>query len=138
MIPKQYLQGLDKEAKEKQTSLINESKAEYERNGTVTDRPRVSEAATPRSSHARDFQRIYGFTITNRAAVQKMFPDTDIRRILGKGAAAYASGSRPNVSFSQWAHARLASVLTGGPALNIDKSLVGPVSLRIIKSHNRE
>jgi hypothetical protein len=63
-----------------------------------------------------------------------MFPDTDIEGILAKGAAAYASGSRPNVGVFQWKNARLASVLTGGPALRIDKTLVGPISMRRIST----
>ena len=67
-----------------------------------------------------------------------MFPDTDIDAILARGAAAYASGSLPTVSGSggptQWALARLSSVLTGGKALAVDKDLVGPKSLKVIYS----
>ena len=42
-----------------------------------------------------------------------------------KGVAAYyTSGSRPNVSPSQWARARLASALTGGGAAKVDKAIL--------------
>jgi hypothetical protein len=68
--------------------------------------------------------------------LNKYFPDTDIDTILAKGRAAYASGSRPTVTGpsgpEQWAYARLASVLTGGKALAVDKDLVGPKSLKVI------
>jgi hypothetical protein len=56
--------------------------------------------------------------------------------IIKKGEAAYASGSRPSVTGSggakQWGLARLASVAVGGKALQIDKDLVGPKSLKVI------
>ena len=65
--------------------------------------------------------------------VKELFPDTDVQTILAKGYGAYASsGSRPNVSSHQWALSRLASVLTGGKAYNVDKDLVGPKSRDVI------
>ena len=45
--------------------------------------------------------------------------------ILKKGKGAYASsGSRANVNPFQWALARLASVLTFGPSLKVDKDIL--------------
>ena len=40
----------------------------------------------------------------------------------GKGAY-YSSGSRPNQTAHSWAYGRLASVILGGPARKIDKSI---------------
>ncbi len=117
-----------------QAGLIKDSREQYRRTGRVEDRPKVSDAPTPRSSHVIKFEKLYGFPITNTARVKELFPDTDVKTILAKGAAAYASsGSRPNVSVAQWSLARLASVLTGGPALRVDASHVGPISRRKIK-----
>ena len=129
-----YTKGLSEAAAKKQKALIRESQEEYERTGKVETRPRVSSAPTPRSSHAAAFERRFGYKISNTKRVKQDFPDTDVEKILSKGRAAYASsGSRPNVSPEAWAKARLASVLTGGKALQVDKALVGPVSLTKIK-----
>lgn len=132
-IQRQYVENLTKAQKAKQISLINKSKEEYEK-GKVEDRPKVSDAPTKRSSHVIRFEKRYGFPITDKKALKATFPDTDIEGILSKGAGAYgSSGSRPNVSVAQWSYARLASVLTGGPSLRVDKDLVGPVSLQKIE-----
>jgi len=132
-IPKQYLADLSPAQRAKQTALINKSKMDYKK-GKVEDRPTVSTKPTKRSSHVIKFENKFGFPITNKAKVKATFPDTDVDKILSKGAGAYgSSGSRPNVSIAQWSYARLASVLTGGPSLRIDKDLVGPISLRKIK-----
>jgi hypothetical protein len=113
----QYTEDLTKSQKDKQLKLIAKSKEEY-KSGKVKDRPKVSDTPTKRSKYAVKFEKKYGFPITD-SQVKKMFSDTDVETILSKGRAAYASGSRPNVSSNQWAYARLASVLTGGKALNI-------------------
>lgn len=131
-LPRQYLSGLDTEEKRRQRALIAKSRETYARTGKVFDRPRVSEDPTRRSKHVIKFEKKYGFPVTDRARIRAEFPDTDVETILSKGAAAYASGSRPNVSIYQWKMARLASVLTGGPSLRVDKDLVGPISLRRI------
>ena len=132
-IPKQYLANLTKTQRAKQTALINKSKIDY-KDGKVVDRPKVSSRPTKRSIYAVRFETKYGFPITDKR-VKTTFPDTDIKTILSKGAGAYgSSGSRPNVSIAQWSYARLASVLTGGPSLRVDKDLVGPISLQKIKA----
>jgi len=131
-LPPKYLAGLNPVQAHKQEKLIAKSTATYEKTGMVSDRPKVSAAPTRRSIHVARFERKYGFPITDHAKVKAMFPDTDVDKILAKGAAAYASGSRPNTTIAQWTNARLASVLTGGAALKVDAALVGPVSLRKI------
>lgn len=128
-LPPHYVAGLAQADARRQAALIRQSQKEYERTGRVEARPRVSSAPTPRSSHAATFERRHGYKISDLSKVRRDFPDTDVDKILSKGRAAYASsGSRPNVTPEQWAKARLASVLTGGKALRVDKDLVGPKS----------
>ena len=132
-LPPKYTAGLSDAAAERQTELIRATKRKYEETGKVESRPRVSTAPTPRSTHAAKFESRYGYKVSDLAKVRRDFPDTDVATILSKGRAAYASsGSRPNVTPEQWAKARLASVLTGGNALKIDKDLVGPISRKKI------
>lgn len=134
-LPDKYLAGLTPQQRLVQARLIRQGQKSYEETGQVKDRPKVSADKTPRSSHVEAFEKKYGYKITNLSKVKKDFPDTDVDEILAKGAAAYASsGSRPNVSSFQWKYARLASVLTGGKALRIDKDLVGNKSLEKIKT----
>lgn len=129
-VPKQYFANLSESQKAKQLKLIEKSKAD--KSGKVEDRPKVSNKPTKRSTHAVRFEKKYGFPVTD-SRVKRMFSDTDVDKIISKGIGAYgSSGSRPNVSASQWAYARLASVLTGGPALKVDKDLVGEKSLKLI------
>lgn len=129
-----YVAGLSEYQMRRQKALIGKSQKEYEKEGIVEARPRVSDAPTPRSGHVARFEKRYGFKITDKAKVKREFPDTDIEKIISKGIGAYgSSGSRPNVTPHQWAFARLASVLTGGSALKVDKDLVGPESMAKIK-----
>lgn len=134
-LPPKYTAGLTADQKAKQVELIKKSSRKYKETGLVADRPKVSDKPTKRSVYVKRFEKKYGFPITDTAKVKSVFYDTDVTKILSKGAGAYASsGSRPNVSVAQWSYARLASVLTGGPALKVDKDLVGPVSLQLISS----
>ena len=128
-LPPHYTGGLGQYEARRQRELIRRSKEKYERTGLVEARPRVTSAPTPRSSHATKFENRYGYKVSELAKVKRDFPDTDVDMILKKGRAAYASsGSRPNTTPEAWAKARLASVLTGGKALRVDKDLVGPRS----------
>ena len=134
-IPEKYLAGLSPSQRLLQQRLIRQSQKEYEQKGIVKDRPRVSGQKTKRSSHVKKFEEKYGFPVTDVKKVKAMFPDTDVDTILAKGAGAYSSsGSRPNVTSFQWKFSRLASVLTGGKALQVDKDLVGERSLERIRS----
>jgi hypothetical protein len=133
-IPPKYTAGLSKEAAEHQTQLIQSARRKYEEKGIVEARPKVSSTPVPRSSHAAKFENKYGYKISELSKVKRDFPDTDVEKILTKGRAAYASsGSRPNTTPEAWAKARLASVLTGGKALSVDKDLVGPISRKKIR-----
>ena len=92
----------------------------------MEDRKTVSRDKPRRSPWVKKFQEKYGFPITDLTSVRSKFPDVNVDGILAKGRAAYASsGSRPNVTSNQWAFARLASALLGGPAARIDKKELG-------------
>jgi hypothetical protein len=128
-----YLKGLTPFQKFMQAKYIRGSQDTYERTGRVEDRPKVSTSKPKRSKHTIAFEDKYGYKVTNLHRVRKDFPYTDIEGILAKGAAAYASsGSRPNVGSFAWKYARLASVLVGHKAYQIDKDLVGPISTKKI------
>ena len=129
-LPKRYVSGLTKPEKKQQAKEIEKTKEIYKETGEVKTRP-IS-GYSKRSPHVEKFEEEYGFPITNINKVKSKFPQTDIDTILAKGRAAYASGSRPGQNPSSWAYARLASVLTGGKALAVDKDLVGNADLRRI------
>jgi hypothetical protein len=136
-LPTRYTEGLTDKQKLKYLKEIEETRDIYKKTGKVVGRERVSRSLSPqRSHHTENFEKRYGFSVADTDKVKKYFPDTDVDTILSKGRAAYASGSRPSVSGSSgpyvWANARLASVLTGGKALAVDKDLVGPKSLKKI------
>lgn len=96
-----------------------------------------------RSGYSAEFERRYGFKVTDLEKFKKLFPDTDYKTILAKGRAAYASGSRPSMTgkggIEGWSWARLASASTGGKSLAIDKDLIGPKSMKVIfsKKYNK-
>lgn len=133
-LPPRYTAGLSKEDVKAQVGMIQRTKRIYEETGKVVARPKVSDAPVPRSSHAEKFENKYGYKVSELSKVKRDFPDTNVDMILSKGRAAYASsGSRPNTTPEAWAKARLASVLTGGKALSVDKDLVGPISRKKIR-----
>jgi predicted ArsR family transcriptional regulator len=89
-----------------------------------TDRPKVN-YKTKRSSHVKKFEERYGKKITDLEFIYKnIISKTGVDKILEKGMAAYySSGSRPNVTKEQWSYARLASVITGGAARQVDRAI---------------
>lgn len=50
-------------------------------------------------------------------------PMRTLRAVYNRGLAAWRTGHRPGVSQHQWAHARVSSFLTNGPARKVDKDL---------------
>lgn len=130
-----YVANLTPSQRLLQEQAIRRSQAYYEKTGKVKARPKVSSRKTPRSSHAKRFEERFGYKISELERVKKDFPDVDIDTILRKGKGAYmTSGSRPNQTPTSWALARLASVLTGGKALKVDKNLVGAKALEKIRT----
>jgi len=151
-LPMRYVQGLKKKEKQLYKKEIEETNKYYKRTGLVKGREDVrtrlnrkyksqyaKSLPKKRSSYTEEFERRYGFKVTNLKKVKKLFPDTDIEGILAKGRAAYASGSRPSMTgrggSEGWAWSRLSSSLTAGKALQIDKKLVGPLSMKVIFSN---
>jgi hypothetical protein len=155
-LPMRYVQGLKKKEKQLYKKEIEETNKYYKKTGLVKGRAdvrtRLSSLRTSRkvqsqyaknlpkkrSSYSEEFEKRYGFNVSNLSKVKKLFPDMDVDMIIRKGEAAYASGSRPSVTgrggAKQWGLARLASVAVGGKALGVDKDLVGPRSLKVIFS----
>lgn len=91
---------------------------------TIKPRPKVN-YPTKRSSHVVKFEKKYGTKITNDSYISKnIISQTGINKILSKGRGAYVnSASRPNTTATQWARARLASVIVGGKARQVDKAI---------------
>ena len=71
------------------------------------------------------FEKRYNRKITDLDFIYKnIISKTGVDLIMDKGKAAYfSSGSRPEVSKEAWAYARLASVITGGKARQVDKKI---------------
>ena len=124
-IPKKYTAGLSPSDKKKQIKSIKESKELYKK-GQFKDRPKLKSAKTKRSSNVIKFEKMYGTKITDKQYIVKnLISEKGREQIIQKGKAAYASsGSRPNQTPFSWSLARLASVLTFGPALKVDKDIV--------------
>jgi len=113
-IPARYLKGLKGKDREKQIKSIFE--------GTI--RPKTA-APEKRSSHVIKFEKKYNKKITDEDWIHKnIITKTGQKKIMDKAMGAYFSGgSRPNQTPSSWAYARLASVITGGGARKVDKTI---------------
>ncbi len=114
-ISKKYVPDkLSEKDKKKQIKSIKEGK----------DRPKV-DYKTKRSTHVVKFEKKYGKPITDLGFIYKnIITKTGVDKILDKAFGAYySSGSRPNVSKEQWGYARLASVIMGGKARDVDKEI---------------
>ena len=112
-IPKKYVpKGLSKEDREKQIKSIKEKK----------DRPKLKSAKTKRSSFVVAFEKKYKTKITDKSFINKnILKNKGQEEILKKGRGAYYSqGSRPNTTPTSWALSRLASVIMGGKARQVD------------------
>jgi len=114
-IPAIYLKDLKGEDRKKQIKSIFE--------GTI--RPKTK-APEKRSSHVIKFKKRYNKKITDEDWIHKnIITRTGQKKIMDKAMGAYYSGgSRPNQTPASWAYARLASVITGGPARKVDKSIL--------------
>ena len=114
-VPSTYIpESLSEKDKKKQEKSILEKKK----------RPKLESFESKRSPHVIKFEKMYGFKITEKSKIYKsLMSKTGVDKVLEKGRAAYFSGgSRPNQTQASWSNARLASVLTLGPAARIDKN----------------
>ena len=89
------------------------------------DRPKIKSFQSKKSSHIIKFEKKYGKKITDKKWINdNLYKNKGQEESLRKGRGAYySSGSRPNQTPESWALARLASVLTGGKARNVDKKI---------------
>ena len=117
-IPKKYLPKSLSESDRKKQKKSLESK-------TSDKRPKVDSYKNKRSPHVVKFEKKYNHKITDDAFISKnIISKEGIKQILSKGRGAYKSGgSRPNQNTDSWARARLASVIMGGKARNVDKAI---------------
>lgn len=113
-LPKKYVpKSLSAADKKKQVKSIVEGKK----------RPNVKSFESKRSTHATAFEKKYGFKISDKR-VNEIISPAGQKQILDKGRAAYyTGGSRPNQTPESWARARLASVIMGGKARQVDKKI---------------
>ena len=114
-INKSYLEGLRGYERRKQIKSIIDGKK----------RPKVKGFKSQRSSHVRDFEEKYGTKINDKEFITKnIISETGREMIIKKGKGAYYSaGSRPNQTPFSWGLARLASVIMGGKARQVDKDI---------------
>lgn len=113
--PKYVPKSLTPSDRKKQIKSIKEGK----------ERPKVKSFTSKRSSHVEKFEKKYGTKISNTSFISKnIISKTGIDKIMAKGRAAYfSSGSRPNQTPTSWALSRLASVITGGKARQVDRDI---------------
>ena len=115
-IPPQYVpKTLTKDDAKKQIKSIKEGKP----------RPKLKSFKSKRSTHVEKFEEKYGYKISNLTRIAKeIISKKGIDEILKKGVGAYySSGSRPNQTPRSWSLARLASVIMGGKARQVDKDI---------------
>ena len=116
-IPKRYIpDGMSDADKKKQIKSIFEG----------TKRPKLkSYESNKGSSWTKKFSKRYNKKITDLDFIYKnILSKEGVDQVLSKGRGAYfSSGSRPEVNKEQWAYARLASVIMGGPARKVDKKI---------------
>ena len=107
--------SLTAEDKKKQIKSIKEK----------TKRPKLDSFKSKRSGHVANFEKRYGYKISNFSRISKeIITKKGIDEIMSKGRGAYySSGSRPNQTPTSWALARLASVIMGGKARQVDKKI---------------
>ena len=114
-IPKKYVpKGLSEEDRKKQIESIKKK----------TVRPKV-DFDSRRSPFVVKFEEKYGYKINNFSRIDKeILKKKGIDLIMDKGKGAYFSGgSRPNQTPQSWSLARLASVIMGGKARQVDKDI---------------
>jgi len=123
-IPDTYTKKLSKKDKKKQIKSIKLSRKMYKK-GIFVDRPVLKSYPKKKSQWITMFENKYNHKITDKDFIHKQIISKKGQSlILKKGRGAfYSSGSRPNQNSSSWAYARLASVIVGGPARKVDKSI---------------
>lgn len=125
-LPKRYVpSSLTKSQKAKQVKSIKEGK----------NRPKLEGVKTRKSKWTTKAEKYFkGNTSKSNIAKTLGVSIKGINEIIKKGEGAYySSGSRPNVSATQWGISRLYSVLFGGKARQIDKAIVDKYNIPLLK-----
>ena len=116
-----YYARLSKKEKRAQIDMILESRKLYKR-GIFRTRKKLNYASKT-SPHIIRAQKLYGTKIVpSKELARKTGCSIDaLKQIVKKGEGAYySSGSRPSQTPQSWAHARLASAVSGGKASLVD------------------
>jgi hypothetical protein len=117
---------LSKRDSVRQKRGLARSRKAYKR-GVFVNRPQLASFQSKKSSHVERATTLYGVSMTPTPELARATGCrlSALRQIVKKGEGAfYSSGSRPNQTPQSWAHARLASALTGGPASRVDFSIL--------------
>lgn len=127
-MPRKYVpRSLSRADQRRALASIRRARRAY-RSGRYVSRPKLRSAKRRTSSWVAKFKRKYpGVSLLNPKAVERAtgIPARAIRGVIRKGKGAYySSGSRPGVTAQQWAAARVASVVLGGPARRVDAKLL--------------
>ena len=127
-IPQKYIpKSLNKKDQQTQKRCIQKSRKMYLSNKYI-NRPFVKSFKSKKSSHVQKATTLYQVESMNpnKTLGKKTKCSVEaLKQIIKKGEGAYySSGSRPNQTAQSWAYARLASSLTGGPASQVDYSIL--------------
>jgi len=109
----------------KQVKMIEKSRKDYKRKVYATRKTLSYPVKVSR--HILKAQKLYGLKIipSKELALKTGCSLKALKKIVKKGEGAYySSGSRPNQTPFSWAHARLASAVTGGKASFVDRSII--------------
>lgn len=122
--PKRYVpKGLSKKDRVKQVREIEKSKSQY-KNGNYHMRDKVKSFKNRPSKHIQNAYSMYDIDtmkINSSLAKKTGCSVKGLKEIYRKGQGAYySSGSRPNQTADSWAHARVASSITGGKSSSVD------------------
>jgi len=130
--PKKYTAGLSKKDKDKQKEMLDKSKKDYKK-GKYTERKKLESFKGQKSSFVKQIKNKLGVPMNFEKVADKLTKTKSREKELLKGfeeiydkgkGAYYSSGSRPNQTAESWGKSRVASVLVGGKARNIDKKIV--------------
>lgn len=127
-VPRRYIPiGITRKDRQRVQSYLRKSRRLYKK-GVYYTRPTISSFHSKPSKHvAKALKKYHLKTMKpNREMVRKTGCSLKaLKKIVNKGEGAYySSGSRPNQTPQSWGYARLASALTGGPALKVDYKIL--------------
>lgn len=134
MPPKDKDTGLNKKYVPKSLTA-SQKKKQVKSIREKTDRPKLKGVKTKESKWTTKANKYFdGNTSISNISKKTGVSTTGLNKIIKKGQGAYySSGSRPNVSATQWGKARLYSVLFGGEARAVDKDIVKEYKIPLLR-----